>query len=189
MANTAAVVVVLKPSPSLVCYQTTRPTVDFGNGRAHLAHKCVTLAIFLKRLAVRVSIRRFKKQLATIIKRRQSFVQLNYIKVKDSSPFSGCIIEEGIDYEGSNILEKPVESQKACSDLCASTAGGLFWTWAPSGVCHVKNSDSGWKDLKWMEKGFASGNRQCGAGGMYFLLYDMPCGLIFRLACGSFVSL
>ena len=66
---------------------------------------------------------------------------------------------------------------------------GLFWTWAPSGVCHVKNSDSGWKDLKWMEKGFASGNRQCGAGGMYFLLYDMPCRLIFRLACGSFVSL
>ena len=109
--------------------------------------------------------------------------------MKGLSPSSGCIIEEGIDYEGSNILEKPVESQKACSDLCASTAGGLFWTWAPSGVCHVKNSDSGWKDLKWMEKGFASGNRQCGAGGMYFLLYDMPCGLIFRLACGSFVSL
>ena len=121
--------------------------------------------------------------------RRQSFVQLKYIKVKDSSPFSGCIIEDGMNYEGSNILEKPVESQKACSDLCASTGGGLFWTWAPSGVCHVKNSDSGWKDLKWMEKGFASGNRQCGAGGMYFLLYDMPCGLIFRLACGSFVSL
>ena len=130
--------------------------------------------------------------------RRQSFVQLKYIKVKDSSPFSGCIIEDGMNYEGSNILEKPVESQKACSDLCASTAGGLFWTWAPSGVCHVKNSDSGRKDFPdflsglqeiLQEKGFASGNRQCGAGGMYFLLYDMPCGLIFRLACGSFVSL
>ena len=130
--------------------------------------------------------------------RRQSFVQLKYVKVKDSSPFSGCIIEDGMNYEGSNILEKPVESQKACSDLCASTAGGLFWTWAPSGVCHVKNSDSGRKDFPdflsglqeiLQEKGFASGNRQCGAGGMYFLLYDMPCGLIFRLACGSFVSL
>ena len=57
MANTAAVVVVLKLSTSLVCYQTTRQTVDFGNGRTHLAPKCVTLVIFLKRLAVRVSIR------------------------------------------------------------------------------------------------------------------------------------
>ena len=103
-----------------------------------------------------------------------------------------------MNYEGSNILEKPVESQKACSDLCASTAGGLFWTWAPSGVCHVKNSDSGRKDFPdflpelqeiLQEKGFASGNRQCGAGGMYFFWYDMPCGFIFRLACGSFVSL
>ena len=36
-----------------------------------------------------------------------------------------------------------VESQKACSDLCASTGGGLFWTWTPDGLCQVKNSDSG----------------------------------------------
>ena len=76
--------------------------------------------------------------------------------------------------------------------------GGLFWTWAPSGVCHVKNSDSGRRDFPdflpelqeiLQEKGFASGNRQCGAGGMYFFWYDMPCGFIFRLACGSFVTL
>ena len=95
--------------------------------------------------------------------RTQSFAQLKYIKVKGLFPSSGCIIEEGIDYEGNDLLEKPVESQKACSDLCASTGGGLFWTWTPSGVCHVKKSDSG---RKAEGPGFVSGNHQCGTGGM-----------------------
>jgi len=71
----------------------------------------------------------------------------------------GCRIEDGKDYLGNDIHHKQVETLQACADLCASTPGGLFWTWnMGKKKCFVKTSDSGRKQYP----GAVSGNRECG---------------------------
>ena len=78
---------------------------------------------------------------------------------------SGCTIELGINYydRNENILRQAVTSQQACADLCASTAGGHFWTWNKDGnkLCNVKRSDSG----RVSDAKVVSGNRHCGSVG------------------------
>ena len=72
----------------------------------------------------------------------------------------GCTVEYNIDYYGNEIRNySGVGTSKACADLCASTDGGLFWTWNPaSRKCFVKSSDSG----RHQYSGAVSGNKQCG---------------------------
>ena len=71
-----------------------------------------------------------------------------------------CTVEYDIDYDRNDIKNRPgVETSKACADLCASTDGGLFWSWnSADGWCWVKHSDTGRKHLA----GYVSGNKQCG---------------------------
>ena len=54
-----------------------------------------------------------------------------------------------------------MKSQQACAELCASTSGGLFWTYIIGQKrCLVKSSDSDRRDMG----GRVSGNRDCGLG-------------------------
>ena len=75
---------------------------------------------------------------------------------------SGCIIEYNTEYVGNDIDSRHVPTQEACSVFCASTPGGLFWTWASDGVCWVKSSDSGRREKPGSTS--VSGNAQCGKG-------------------------
>ena len=43
----------------------------------------------------------------------------------------GCIIEQDTDFYGNDIINEETETSEACADFCASTSGGLFWTWDP----------------------------------------------------------
>ena len=73
----------------------------------------------------------------------------------------GCIIEQDTDYPGNDITSRHFDTKEACAFFCASTAGGLFWTWnTAKQKCYVKNSDSGRKDVS----GAVSGNKLCGTG-------------------------
>merc|ERR1712130_802515 len=74
----------------------------------------------------------------------------------------GCLIENNIVYWGNDIANKIVETSQACADFCASTPGGLFWTFdTKTKRCYVKSSDSGRKT----RQDRISGNRKCGGGG------------------------
>ena len=76
---------------------------------------------------------------------------------------AGCLLESDVTYVGFNIprSDKEVENQQACAELCASTSGGLFWTYIVSQKrCFVKSSDSDRRD----KNGRVSGNRDCGLG-------------------------
>ena len=77
--------------------------------------------------------------------------------------FLGCSTEKNIDYHGNDISGKVVlESMQACADLCASTPGGLFWTYSPTNKhCYVKSSNSG----RTANAHSVSGNRECGSEG------------------------
>ena len=74
--------------------------------------------------------------------------------------FLGCVTEQNIDYNGNDIANQVLESMQACADLCASTPGGLFWTYLPTDKsCYVKSSNS-----RRMAHALAvSGNRECGS--------------------------
>ena len=71
--------------------------------------------------------------------------------------FSGCLVENNIVYWGNDIVNNFVETHQACADLCASTPGGLFWTFTEDKLCYVKSSSSGKKT----KQDRISGNREC----------------------------
>merc|ERR1711964_678598 len=57
-----------------------------------------------------------------------------------------CTVEDRIDYDGNDITNKVTASYLMCSQFCAATSGGLFWTWDKSNkYCYVKSSNSGRK--------------------------------------------
>ena len=74
--------------------------------------------------------------------------------------FVGCFIETDISYWGSDILSRgSIENQDKCAELCASTDGGLFWTYIVGDKqCYVKGSAEGRTSLD----GRISGNVACG---------------------------
>ena len=80
----------------------------------------------------------------------------------DPSPkpniFLGCFIEYNIDYRGNDIVNMVVDTHQACADFCASTPGGLFWTFGVDMWCYIKSSSSGRKT----NQETTSGNRKCG---------------------------
>ena len=81
-------------------------------------------------------------------------------EAKSEYIFSGCIIEEGIDYHGHDIpyKTKATGNQEECAAYCASIPGGLFWTWNKHNKnCYVKNSKSG----KTPHGSSVSGNIEC----------------------------
>ena len=78
----------------------------------------------------------------------------------------GCTIEQDTNFYGNDIIFEETETSEACADLCASTAGGLFWTWVEGSGCWVKNSDSGRRHLS----GAVSGNKQCGTSKNFILI-------------------
>jgi len=79
---------------------------------------------------------------------------------------TGCLIENNIVYWGNDIANKIVETSQACADFCASTPGGLFWTFdTKTKRCYVKSSDSGRKT----RQDRISGNRKCK------LIYKLIC--------------
>ena len=85
--------------------------------------------------------------------------------------YLGCVTEENTDYSGNDIVEKVVESQRACVDFCKTIAGAPFWTWnSGSKRCIVKSSSSGRTSVA----GAVSGNRECGTG-KNVLGTDKPC--------------
>ena len=74
-------------------------------------------------------------------------------------------MEYNISYFGNDIVNRTVkETHQACADFCASTPGGLFWTFlfgrsdAYNKKCYVKSSSSGRK----IQQNRISGNRECG---------------------------
>jgi len=82
-----------------------------------------------------------------------------------SAQTEGCIKEEHIDYNERDIVEqKTLENPQACAEHCASTEGGLFWTFSlNSKTCHVKNSAH---DSRRGITMTVSGNRACGLSKM-----------------------
>ena len=88
--------------------------------------------------------------------------------------FLGCVTEQNIDYNGNDIANQVLESVQACADLCASTPGGLFWTYSPTNKhCYIKSSNSG----RTANAHSVSGNRECGSEGekitKYFVYLDL----------------
>jgi hypothetical protein len=82
-----------------------------------------------------------------------------------SAQTEGCIKEEYTDYNSRDIVEQEtLENPQACAEHCASTEGGLFWTFSlNSKTCHVKNSTHN------SRRGImytVSGNRACGLSTM-----------------------
>ena len=69
-------------------------------------------------------------------------------------------METDISYWGSDILSKgSIDNQDECAKLCASTDGGLFWTYIVGDKqCYVKGSTEGRTSLA----GRISGNVACG---------------------------
>lgn len=82
-----------------------------------------------------------------------------------SAQTEGCIREEYIDYNARDIVEqKTLENPQACAEHCASTEGGLFWTFSiNSKTCHVKNeAHNSRRGIMYT----VSGNRACGLSTM-----------------------
>ena len=82
------------------------------------------------------------------------------IRIWSKVSFVGCFIETDISYWGSDILSRgSIENQDECAELCASTNGGLFWTYIVGDKqCYVKGSAEGRTSLD----GRISGNVACG---------------------------
>ena len=82
------------------------------------------------------------------------------VKIWFQVSFVGCFIETDISYWGSDILSRgSIENQDECAELCASTDGGLFWTYIVGDKqCYVKGSAEGRTSLA----GRISGNVACG---------------------------
>ena len=96
-----------------------------------------------------------------------SVVSLAVVALKiQNTPFtesySGCVIEDNMNYHGPDLYTRTVESQQACADFCASTVGGFFWVWNNVGnkVCYVKGPDS----VRVGNEYSVAGNRNCGRG-------------------------
>ena len=87
-------------------------------------------------------------------------VILYCIRIWSKVSFVGCFIETDISYWGSDILSRgSIENQDECAQLCASTDGGLFWTYIVGDKqCYVKGSAEGRTSLA----GRISGNVACG---------------------------
>ena len=76
--------------------------------------------------------------------------------------FAGCILEENTDYVGHSIGFKTVSALLDCANFCASTVGGLFWTYTrENDLCNVKSSSAGERP----DPNAVSGNRACGVTG------------------------
>ena len=78
---------------------------------------------------------------------------------------SGCVIERGVKYSGSNLYDKRGVSQRTCALLCFRTSACTHWTYNKDyqgGKCWLKSSNKG---RVRSTKGSNSGQKACGAKG------------------------
>ena len=75
--------------------------------------------------------------------------------------FLDCVLEQDVNYNGENLLNKATKTHELCANLCADTILCAFWSWDSTGkMCWIKKSGAGRED----KVGFLSGTPQCGEG-------------------------
>ena len=80
----------------------------------------------------------------------------------------GCIIEEGADYSGHDILQKKVENQDDCAQLSFATESSNFWSYNPlEKDCWVKTA----RTVRLIHSSRVSGNSECGIDGQIHIHY------------------